>query len=307
MCRNFCMLVLACWAGYSLAQQISDDDFRFPNPAPAFAAAAGPRVCIDEGHYNFHTAEGRYKPFANLVREDGYRVVRFSEQFSESALQQCDVMVIANALAEENETDWRYPHYSAFDGDELRAMKVWIQGGGSLLLFADHAPNAGAARELGAVLGVIMTDVYAVNDPDEPPDRFRLEDGTLHAHPIQIGRNAEESVDAVMTFTGQPAQITDGWVPLLTFGTEAIAFISPQQTYEQASQTRPPSFPVSGWIHGAARQFDDGRIVFLGEAAMCSAQLGGPTRTPMGMNSPEAAQNPQFCLNAIRWLTGVLN
>lgn len=71
----------------------------------------------------------------------------------------------------------------------------------------------------------------------------------------------------------QPAQITDGWLPLLTFGTEAVAYINPQQTYEQAPQARPPSFPISGWIHGAARQLDEGRIVFLGEAAMCSAQV----------------------------------
>ena len=303
---RLCVLMLSCCSGYSLAQQVSDDAFRFPNPNPAFAEGTGPRICIDEGHYNFHTAEGRYKPFANLVRDDGYRVVSFSELFSESTLQQCDVMVIANALAEENETDWRYPHYSAFDGDELRAIKAWIQDGGSLLMFADHAPNAAGARELGAVLGLVMTDVYAVNDPDGP-DRFRLEDGTLHAHAIQAGRADEEAVNMVMTFTGQPAQITQGWVPLLTFGSEAVAFINPQQIYEQAPQTGPPSFPIGGWIHGAARQLDEGRIVFLGEAAMCSAQLGGPNRTPMGMNSPAAAQNPQFCLSAIRWLTGVLN
>jgi hypothetical protein len=46
--------------------------------------------------------------------------------------------------------------------------------------------------------------------------------------------------------------------------------------------------------------------VFLGEAAMCSAQLAGPQRGPMGMNHPWAPQNPQFCLNTVRWLTRVL-
>ena len=26
------------------------------------------------GHHNFHTADGRYLPFAELLRRDGYRV-----------------------------------------------------------------------------------------------------------------------------------------------------------------------------------------------------------------------------------------
>ena len=44
----------------------------------------------------------------------------------------------------------------------------------------------------------------------------------------------------------------------------------------------------------------------FGEAAMFSAQLAGPNRGPMGMNDPAAAQNPQFMLNVLHWLTGVL-
>lgn len=41
---------------YVAAQQVSDESFKFHNPRPAFAAGEGPQVCIDEGHYNFHTA-----------------------------------------------------------------------------------------------------------------------------------------------------------------------------------------------------------------------------------------------------------
>ena len=35
---------------------------------------SGPRVVIDESHRNFHTASGRYRPFAQLIGNDGYRV-----------------------------------------------------------------------------------------------------------------------------------------------------------------------------------------------------------------------------------------
>ncbi|MCH7766830.1 MAG: hypothetical protein IH916_09770, partial [Acidobacteria bacterium] len=45
----------------------------------------------------------------------------------------------------------------------------------------------------------------------------------------------------------------------------------------------------------------------LGEAAMCTAQVSGPERRPMGMNHPKAPQNAQFCLNVVRWLSGLLD
>jgi len=39
---------------------------------------------------------------------------------------------------------------------------------------------------------------------------------------------------------------------------------------------------------------------------MFSAQRAGPQREPMGMNTPAASRNPQFVLNVMHWLTGVL-
>jgi hypothetical protein len=50
--------------------------------------------------------------------------------------------------------------------------------------------------------------------------------------------------------------------------------------------------------------FGRGRVAVFGEAAMFSAQLAGPERRPMGMNAPEAPQNPRFLLNLVRWLAG---
>ena len=92
------------------AQQAADDSYRFDNPHPAFPANAGPQVCIDEAHFNFHTVEGRYKPFAELLRADGYRVKALNAAFNANILDTCDILVIANAVAEANSTDWSYPH-----------------------------------------------------------------------------------------------------------------------------------------------------------------------------------------------------
>jgi len=49
-----------------------------------------------------------------------------------------------------------------------------------------------------------------------------------------------------------------------------------------------------------------GRVAVFGEAAMFTAQVSGPERRPMGMNTPTAAQNPQFLLNVMHWLAGLL-
>ena len=287
------------------AQQVSDDSFRFLNAQPAFASGEGPRVCIDEGHHNFHTANGRYKPYADLLRGDGYAVAGFAGAFTQDGLATCRILIVANPLAAENESDWSYPHPSAFSKEEIRALMTWVRTGGSLLVFADHAPIAAAARDLGAVFGIVMIDAYVDGGPG--PDQFRVTDGTLQSHAIVRGRSSTESVDSVMTFTGQAVQITEGWDPLLIFGPDARARISAEQIFQPELGTDWPGFSVGGWVHGAAREWDQGKVVFLGEAAMCSAQVAGPERQPMGMNDPRAADNAQFCLNVVRWLTGVID
>jgi hypothetical protein len=291
----------------AVGQQISDDSFRFDNPNPAFEAGRGPTVCIDEGHFNFHTADGRYKAFAELLRSDGYRVEGYAGGLTTDALRRCGLLVIANALAQENENeeDWSYPHPSAFSGEEIRELMTWVRAGGRFLLFADHAPLAAAAHDLAAVFGVIMTDVYVDRGPGL--DVFRSVDGTLVDHPIRHGRVSSERVDSLVTFTGQALQITQGWEPLIRFGPYARAAIDLSQGFQEGSWAEWPQFSVAGWVHGAAREWDAGRVVFLGEAAMCSAQVAGPERRPMGMNQPLAKQNPQYCLNVVRWLTGVVD
>jgi hypothetical protein len=67
-----------------------------------------------------------------------------------------------------------------------------------------------------------------------------------------------------------------------------------------------PSMAASGMLQGAVVKFGKGRVAVFGEAAMFSAQVAGPSRSPMGMNDPTAPQNAQFLLNALHWLTGLL-
>ncbi len=291
------------------AQQAPDPNFKFANPAPAFEAGQGPAVCIDEAHYNFHTAGGRYASFAEVAHGDGYRVEPFKEKFTAESLKPCRVMVIANATAAENEKDWAYPHGSAFTRDEINAMFLWLQGGGSLLLIVDHSPMPGASAGLGAMLGAALVDGYAnLNTGEDPPDVFSGDSGGLRLHAITNGRNEKERVTAVATFTGSAFKPSWDFDLLLVLPPDAMNVFHWSLSLGAAAPPRRewPRFSVGGWAQGAARTLGKGRVVILGEAAMCSAQIAGPDKWTMGMNHPKAAQNAQFCLNTVRWLSGVL-
>lgn len=282
------------------AQQAADTDYQFQVSNPSYPGGQGPRVCIDSGHQNYHTVEGRYAPFAELVSQDGFQVADFAGSFNQNSLTSCDVLVIANALHPSNSSNWSYPHPSAFSMSELQSLQTWVGEGGSLLLIADHSPFAGAAADLGAIFGLLMSDVYAVQRR-QGPEQFMLSDQTLHSHPIVQGRSQAESIQQVTSFTGQAARFVGDWQTLLSFSNEAFAYINPQQAF-MSGTAQVQAFSIAGWVQAAAREWEAGRIVFLGEAAMCSAQISG-NGVPMGMNSPQAPQNAQFCLNLLRWLS----
>ena len=275
--------------------------------APAFPSGLGDRVCIDQGHNNRHTAGESYAPFANLLRDDGYVVEGFDSAFSTETLQRCRILVTVSPVADGNDRDqnrnWAYPHSSAFSQVELNAVVDWIRGGGALLLIVDHAPWPGAAGDLGLLLGAVMLDGYALGIPG-PPDFFRSRDATLGDHPILRGRSESEKVDSVVTFTGHAFWPSQELQPLLIFDSDAVAEIRLEENLPWVPRSEWPRISIAGWLHGAAGLIGGGRIVILGEAAMCTAQVDEDGA--FGMNHPSATQNAQFCLNIVHWLSGMI-
>ena len=144
----FSCIVLLAATSIALAQQVPDLAYKPPLPRPAYESGNGPRVAIDEAHHNFHTANGRYKPFADLLRRDGYRVDGLGKPLLSDSLEGADVLVIANALNERNVEDWSLPTPSGLMADEIAAVRAWVEKGGSLFLIADHMPFPGAASDL---------------------------------------------------------------------------------------------------------------------------------------------------------------
>ena len=187
----------------AFAQQAPDTTFSPPVPSPAFAPGTGPVVLIDEGHHNFHTLGGRFAPFARLVARDGFVLRPHAGPFTRAALDSARVLVISNALAERNLEDWYLPVSSAFDTSEVRVVEGWVRDGGSLLLVADHMPFGGAAEDLAAAFGVLLSNGFAQDAAGETNFMLRRREGSLRAHPVTDGRAPGERVDSVKVYTGQ--------------------------------------------------------------------------------------------------------
>lgn len=300
--------VLACPGAAAHAQQVADSSFVPRVGPPLYAEGRGPRVVLDEGHANFHTLDGRYRTFGQLLADDGFDVAPLRGRFTREALGDLDVLVIANALHPTNQDvgAWIVPNPSAFTLDEIGAVRDWVAGGGGLFLIADHMPFPGAAHALAGAFGFHLLNGFAFagsGDAMRAPLVFRRSDGTLADHPVTRGGAAEMWIDSVATFTGEAFQVPVDAVSLLTFPEGAVS-LNPDTAWVFHEAT--PHTDVSGWSQGAVMEVGRGRIAVFGEAAMFSAQLQtqetGPV--PMGMNAPVAGQNPPFLLNLVRWLAG---
>jgi hypothetical protein len=300
-------LALAALSAPVRAQQEPDTSFDTRIAHPAFTSSH-PRVMIDEAHHEFHTMSGRYRPFADLIRHDGCQVVPGRAAFTASDLKGVDVLVISNALGVDDMSDPAAAH-PAFMPAECAAVRDWVRAGGALLLIADHAPMGSAARALGDTLGVDMRSAYTI-DPLQSGGRnasiitYTAGHGLATDHPIVRGRDSTERVRTVVAFTGQSLTGPPGATLLMRLSDQAQDLMV---GYGQAGRDVPPDkrSPAGGRAQGLAFTLGKGRVVVLGEAAMMTAQVAGPARFKMGMNSP-GNDDRQFAINVVRWLARAL-
>ena len=297
------LLVISC----APQSQRADANFDARVAHPAYTKS-GPRVVIDEAHRNFHTASGRYRPFAQLIGNDGYRVQPGRGTFTAENLALGDVLVISNAQGPENNLEWE----SAFTPGEVRAVHDWVSGGGSLLLIADHFPMGGAAEKLSQAFGVEMTKGVTEDTLNcVPGDRtsivYSRENGLLVSHPITDGHGADDSIARVVTFTGQSVTVPAGAVPFLKLGATAsdLRPLAPKIVKSGNNTQIIPQYAdpelAAGRAQGIALEFGKGRVVILGEAAMMTAQISNSGQ-PFGMNVP-GNDDRQLALNVMHWLS----
>lgn len=291
--------LLVCLSSIAVAQQFADPEFDTSVTRPAYKDD-GPRVMFDEAHHNFHTTDGRYKPFVNLLMNDGYNVIRNRQSFSKARLSGFKILVIANALGAEEDDD-EGADKSPFNDDEIAAVADWVKSGGALLLIADHAPFGGAAAALANRFGVDMSKGYTFDPQNSVAGSpthliFSRENKLLATHPITEGRNENERVKLVRSFTGQSLKGPEGSIDILKLSDTATD--SPTYAAEK-------TVSAAGRAQAIAFKFGKGRVVVHGEAAMLSAQVAGAEKRTMGMNTP-GNDNRQYLLNLMHWLSGIL-
>ncbi len=341
-CKMFCLSILVSFVflvAATYGQQVADPNFDAKVARPAYARNR-PKVLFDEAHNNFHTSTGRYKPFADLLTNDGYIVTPNIAKFQKKSLDGYNILVIANALGAERQN---MPEASraAFTEEECEVVLEWVRAGGSLLLIADHAPFGAAAetlaRRFGADLSKGHTSDPANHDTETGNMSFLVYtrgNGSIADHPITLGRNASERVNRVIAFTGQSLKGAAGSVSLLRLADTAIDLAPPAQGAADAARpadrtpdgtSLPPGAKVrtstdgraetsaAGRSQALAFNVGKGRVVVLGEAAMLSAQIvRGPAAQAMGLEelqmgmNRKGIDNRQLALNIAHWLSRLL-
>ena len=303
---RFVAIAFVCAAlcsGSAVAQHLPDTTYKTIVEHPAFSKNS-PRVMFDEAHFNFHTSTGRYKPFADLLMNDGYRIVVNRQPFTKKLLESFKLLVIVNALAED--IDDAGADKPAFSDEECESVRDWVKSGGSLLLIADPGPFGKSAATLAKQFGVEM-ESNVTEDPANSAEEFRgslivysRDNHQLVDHPITTGRDTSEKIGRVIVFAGQS----------LKGGQDAFAFLkladSARDVKRDDDGQATSASPAAGRAQGLAMKFGGGRVVVLAEADMLSALLGNPPENePIGMNYP-GIDNKQLTLNIMHWLSGLL-
>lgn len=286
-------VLLALLSSCSDGPQQADPDFIPKNAKPRFIGSIRPTVLVDEAHYNFHTVKGRYQPFAQVLKSDGYIVRAGKKRLTLDYLKQADIVVIANAL-DRHRQDYNPPYGEAFDEEEVASLKQWVNQGGALLFIADHAPFPKVSNTLSQAFGFEFNN-GSVNDAV-----FHLDNGSLIQHEITMGGSKAEQINQVKTFGGSAFQAPANAKPLLTLGPGASSFMSDVPMKADKNAYR---LSMEGWHQGAVLEMGKGRVAIFSEAMMFTSQVYTPTGKKMGLVSYGAEQNEQFLLNVMNWLS----
>ncbi len=325
------LVIAVLFAASARAQQEQDSTYVPRVAKPAFT---GRRlsVMIDQKHNNYFTMSGRYRAFAELLRQDGLFVMPGVQRFSSTLARSCQLLVVADASGSPrwNSTAASGP---AFFPDESDILAKWVEGGGALLLIVDNAPFSLAMNELVGRFGVDMGYGVTVDTLHEDPETknpgcllFTREDGLIADHPITLGRDSSERIRRVVVFTGQSLGGPRGSKGFLVLSPTAAdipagAGMARPVDPEAARRSRigadlraAGALPAVGRYQGLAFEFGKGRVVVLGDGAIFGAQkvvgeqaraLGKPVLR-LGLNRPDL-DNQQLALNVVHWLLRVLD
>ena len=107
---------------------------------PSFEFNEGPLVMIDAAHKNFFVQSHLIKPLVDIVLNDGYRVSFIDKKLTKENLNQAKILIIITALPFDFATQSSAAGMETYTETELNEVQAWVNNGGSLLVFSEHAP-----------------------------------------------------------------------------------------------------------------------------------------------------------------------
>ena len=290
---------ILCCSFIVTSQQVVDTTLVPQITKPHFQSQKGPTIYIDEAHNNFHTKDGRFKPFSTLLERDGYNLKSLSTY---DVLEKTDVLVISNAININNVRNWQQPIYDAFSPEEITVIKSWVQEGGRLLIIADHMPFSGATSSLASAFGFDFCDGFAqLSKENNTPDFFSEDNKRLVPSMLTDGTFGNP-LTSVTTFNGSSFQIPEKAIGVLKF-IEGDECLQPEIAWRFDDNT--PSKDLQDSYQGAILDFGKGRLAVFGEAAQFTAQTVTNENGTfhVGFNADTAPNNIDFIRNIMLWLS----
>ena len=299
------LVLLATCAAYAEWPMSNDPAFDPSVRQPTYMKSQGPRILLDGGHHNFFIQWDFIRPFADLAKADGYQPVIDDEIFTPEYLARFDIVMIITALPFDFTTKTEVTTETTFTGTEIEALYEWVETGGSLLVFSEHAPLDQAINPLLHRFGM-SSSVGTVVDMEHYDRKlgrpgwivFSRENGYLNeTHPITKGRDKSEEIDSVVTFGGS-SLTGDGYANLFRLSPSA-------ENREHPTGVGPIGMGNSQALAGSV---GEGKIVAFGDSNGFTAmnfRLEDGSSVSAGMNT-ENHQWKQLVLNVLHWLSGEL-
>lgn len=292
----FCNLAFGQWP------MSNDTEFNSEIKKPTYEKDEGPKILLDGAHHNFFIQWDFIKPFSDLANADGYQTIVDSLKFTPEYLKRFDIVMIITALPFDFTTKNEVTDESTFSKEEINSLYNWVNNGGSLLVFSEHAPFDQAINPLLNRFGIessIGTTIDSLNYNKEFGRtgfiEFTKENGLLNVgHPIVEGRTPTNRVNRLLTFGGSGLS-GEGYSNLLKLSESS-------QNVVHATGVGPIR---RGNSQGLAGGIGKGKVVAFGDSNGFTAMIFDTkdgSKLKAGMNL-EGYDWKQFVLNTLYWLS----
>lgn len=280
----------------------NDTDFNFDIEKPTYEKDEGPKILLDGAHHNFFIQWDFIKPFSDLANADGYQTIVDSLKFTPEYLKRFDIVMIITALPFHFTTKNEVTDESTFSKDEINSLYDWVNNGGSLLVFSEHAPFDQAINPLLNRFGIessVGTTIDSLNYNKEIGRKgwieFNKDNGLLNnGHPIIKGRTSTNQINRLLTFGGSGLN-----------GKNYTNLLRLSESSENVVHSTGVGPIGKGDSQALAGNVGKGKVVALGDSngftAMVFDQRDG-TKQKAGMNL-ENYDWKQFVLNTLYWLS----